>query len=77
MSARKKQKQKMSKEDKRILAEIERRYLKLRMTMSHEEAIELLKKEAEEVNAKLNGTNRTDDPVVCETGSNVIEERKD
>ena len=75
MKARKQQKPRMSREDKRVLAELERRYRKLRMTMGHKEAIEQLKKEAQD--AELIRENTEDNGAVHEVGSDVVEERKD
>ena len=73
----KKQKPKMSREEKNFWNQLTSRYHKLRMTMSHEAAIEQLRKEAEEANAELNGQNTEDNRTVHEVGSNVVEERKD
>ena len=77
LAARKEKKPRMSKEDRKVLNQLESRYLKLRMRMGHKEAMEQLRREVEAENAASEGTIRTDDPVVCETGSDTVEERKD
>ena len=68
----KKQKPKMTREEKEFLNKLTSRYHKLRMTMSHEAAIEQLRKEAED--AEHNRKNTKDNGVVHEAGSNDIEE---
>ena len=73
----KKQKPKMSREEKNFLRQITKRYHELRMSMSHEAALAQLKKEAEEADAELNRQNTEDNGTVHEVGSDVVEERKD
>ena len=70
----KKQKPKMSREERNFLNQITSRYHKLRMTMSHEAALAQLKKEAEEADAELNRQNTEDNGTVHEAGSNDVEE---
>ena len=68
----KKKKAPMSKEDRAVYKQLESRYLKLRMTMSHKKAMEQLKREAED--AGLASKNTEDNGVVHEAGSDNIEE---
>ena len=75
MASRKKQKPRMTPEEKKVWNQLTTRYTTLRMRMSHEKAMEQLRKEAE--NAGLTNKNTEDNGAVHEAGSDNIEERED
>ena len=74
MQKKQKKKSQLNRHEQAILRQLTSRYHKLRMTMSHEAALEQLKKEAEEADAELNRQNTEDNGTVHETGSNDVEE---
>lgn len=75
LAARKEKKPRMSKEERAVYNAIDKRYRQLRMKISHEEAIEQLKKEAQD--AELTRKNTEDNRAVHEVRSDDVEERKD